>query len=195
MSPFYIQWRKTAKNFILDIVELHKTGIYLNFQGKLVDLGYADDIGLLAILKEYLELKLSTLVNESCKAGLKINVTKTNASRINARILPLLIIKALQSRMSHIEERHAYTRILSLRYLITGATISKLKAFVNRCLKERRKIWWSRRISYEHLCKSTGQRSIEKEIMKGQYRWLDHMLKKNIDVISHSALRRTPQGN
>ena len=60
-----------------------KTGIQWTFTKQLEDLDFADDIGLLSHRQQHAQEKLDRVANEADKTGLKINVGKTEALRIN----------------------------------------------------------------------------------------------------------------
>ena len=60
-----------------------KTGIQWTFTKQLEDLDFADDISLLSHRQQHAQEKLDRVASEAEKTGMKINVGKTEALRIN----------------------------------------------------------------------------------------------------------------
>ena len=74
-----VDWvmRRTVRN--------GKTGIRWKFTSKLDDLDYADDLALIASIKQHLQLKTDRLCRVAQRVGLKVNSQKTKVIRINSR--------------------------------------------------------------------------------------------------------------
>ena len=62
-----------------------ENGIRWNFNNKLDDLDFEDDVALLSSTKQHIQIKTTKLVEESERLGLKVNVGKTKVMRINTR--------------------------------------------------------------------------------------------------------------
>jgi Reverse transcriptase (RNA-dependent DNA polymerase)/Domain of unknown function (DUF6451) len=79
-------------------------------------------------------------------------------------------------------------------WFVTNEIMSKLQAYVNRCLRYIMKIRWPRIISNQELWKLTDQVDINLEVRRRKYGWIGHTLRKNTDEICHSVLEWNPQG-
>ena len=120
-----------------------ETGIRWNFNNKLDDLDFADDVALLSSTKQHIQMKTTKLVEESERLGLKVNVGKTKVLRINARNEGKIYIKG--------EEIEDVTSFIYLGATVTpeGGGMGDMK---NRLSKARntftrlKKIWSSNNI-------------------------------------------------
>ena len=79
-------------------------------------------------------------------------------------------------------------------WFVTKEIMSKLQAYVNRCLRFIMNIRWPRIISNQELWKLTDQVDINLEIRRRKYGWIGHTLRKKADEICHSVLQWNPQG-
>ena len=115
-----------------------ETGIPGNFNNKLDDLDFADDVALLSSTKQHIQMKTTKLVEESERLGLKVNVGKTKVLRINARNEEKIYLKG--------EEIENVTSFIYLGATVTpeGGRMADMK---NRLSKARntftrlKKIW------------------------------------------------------
>ena len=77
----------------------------------------------------------------------------------------------------------------------TKATLKKLQAFANRCLRRIVGVHWPNTISNSNLYERTGQQTVEQQLKKRRWRWIGHTLRKPTGSISHSCLKWNPQGH
>ena len=77
---------------------------------------------------------------------------------------------------------------------LTKILENKIQTFVNRCLRQIKKIFWPRTITNEDPWKSCGISEIWALIQARKWRWLGHTLRKGQDEISKIALKWNPQG-
>ena len=63
----------------------NNTGIRWNFTSKLEDLDFADDITLMSPCYTYMQTKTRQLNQFAARAGLRININKTQVLRINRK--------------------------------------------------------------------------------------------------------------
>ena len=102
--PFCSQMTKRVLsqcNSRLKTLREGNTGIRWRFTGKLEDLEFADDPGLLSSTRRQLQLKNERLSNASKGTGLKINITKTKVMRLNAASKEKVIVNG--EELGHVD--------------------------------------------------------------------------------------------
>ena len=120
-----------------------ESGIRWKFASKLDDLDFADDVVLISSTKQQIQDETTRMNKQDRRMGLKINMKKTKAIRINARNQEMITI-----------DGHGIEEVDEFTYL--GATICKegggMKDLQNRLSKARvafvrlKKIWSSKNI-------------------------------------------------
>jgi len=78
---------------------------------------------------------------------------------------------------------------------VTKQYSNKLQTFVNKCLRNIKKIRWPEKISNTELWNQTNQQTINEEILKRKWGWIRHTLRKPVSNITRQALFWNPQGN
>jgi hypothetical protein len=77
---------------------------------------------------------------------------------------------------------------------MTVATINRIQAFVNSCLRRILQIRWPDKISNTNLWQRSNQAPIETEMMQRRWKWIGHTLRKPHKNITRQALSWNPQG-
>ncbi|XP_068749524.1 uncharacterized protein [Montipora capricornis] len=67
----------------------------------------------------------------------------------------------------------------------------RLSGFHTSCLRKICRICWPQKITNKELYQRTGQRDITTVIMQRRWRWLGHVIRKDRDSITRTALRWT----
>jgi hypothetical protein len=80
-------------------------------------------------------------------------------------------------------------------WLVTSEIRCNIQTFVNRILRYILRIWWPNIISNKDLWKATGQEDIRLEIIRRNFRWIGHKLRKDDGEIPKAALLWNPQGS
>ena len=77
---------------------------------------------------------------------------------------------------------------------MTEKTVSKLHAFINRCLRRILGIYWSATISNANLWETTGQAPVREELTSRKWTWIGHTLRRPNYCIARQALLWNPPG-
>ena len=77
---------------------------------------------------------------------------------------------------------------------MTRNDLQKLSGFHTKCLRRILRIFWPNTISNEELYERCGQESMEDILMRRRWRWIGHILRKEADDITKTALHWTPEG-
>ena len=77
---------------------------------------------------------------------------------------------------------------------MTEKDLSKISAFHTRILRIIIRIFWPNTISNQQLLARTNQESIETIITRRRWRWIGHIMRKEQDDITKTALHWTPEG-
>ena len=75
---------------------------------------------------------------------------------------------------------------------VTQRDSQRLSVFHTSCLRKICRIYWPQKITNKELYQRTGQRDIFTAIMQRRWRWLGHVIRKDRDSITRTALRWTP---
>ena len=75
---------------------------------------------------------------------------------------------------------------------VTQRDSQRLSGFHTSCLRKICRIYWPQKITNKELYQRTGQRDITMVIMQRRWRWLGHVIRKDRDSITRTALRWTP---
>ena len=81
-----------------------------------------------------------------------------------------------------------------LFYETTGKVQRRLQTFLNTCLRRIFGIRWSDRERNEVLWERAGQEPVSKQILKRNWSWIGHILRKPPNNTTRQALRWNPQG-
>lgn len=73
----------TALDIVFEATSCRQAGISWRLTDKLTELAYADDVALLAVRRDDMQNKVSSLSEEAIKVGLKINIAKSKCMSIN----------------------------------------------------------------------------------------------------------------
>ena len=68
----------------------------------------------------------------------------------------------------------------------------RLSGFHTSCLRKIYRIYWPQKITNKELYQRTGQRDITMVVKQRRWRWHGHVIRKNRDSITRTALRWTP---
>jgi len=82
---------------------------------------------------------------------------------------------------------------MALKHGVTKQNSNKLQTFVNKCLRNIKKIRWPEKISNTVLWNQTNQQPINEEILKRKWGWIGHTLRKPVSNITRQALFWNPQ--
>ena len=74
---------------------------------------------------------------------------------------------------------------------VTQRDSQRQSGFHSSCLRKTCRIYWPQKITSKELYQRTGQRDITTVIMQRRWRWLGHVIRKDRDSITRTALRWT----
>ena len=77
---------------------------------------------------------------------------------------------------------------------MTGADLAKLRSFHTTCLRRILKIFWPEKISNEDLLKRCEQQDMGTIITRRRWKWIGHVLRRDPQSITRTALHWTPDG-
>ena len=77
---------------------------------------------------------------------------------------------------------------------MTESDLSKLSSFHTKNLRRILRVFWPETISNQHLLARCNQDSMETIIMQRRWRWIGHVMRREPDNISRTALHWTPEG-
>ncbi|XP_060077350.1 uncharacterized protein LOC132556910 [Ylistrum balloti] len=77
---------------------------------------------------------------------------------------------------------------------MTETDINKLSVFHTKNLKRILRIFWPNTISNQQLLARCSQDNMETIIMRRRWRWIGHVMRKDQDNITRTALHWTPEG-
>ena len=77
---------------------------------------------------------------------------------------------------------------------ITDQDMKKVSVFHNNCLMRICKVFWPIKISNDDLFNRTSETNMENEICKRRWRWIGHILRKEMGNTTKTALRWPPEG-
>ena len=75
---------------------------------------------------------------------------------------------------------------------VTQRDSQRLSGFHTSCLRKICRIYWPQKITNKELYQRTGQRDITTVVKQRRWRWLGHVIRKDRDSITRTALRWTP---
>ena len=75
----------------------------------------------------------------------------------------------------------------------TNQITRRLQIFVNKCLRRIMIIKWTDKITNEELWRITHQKSIDNQIKRRIWNWIEHTLRKETGTIEETALDWNPQ--
>ena len=76
----------------------------------------------------------------------------------------------------------------------TKSVLQKIQTFFNTCLRRIYKIRWPEKIKNEDLLQRAGQEPVAKQILRRNWGWMGHTLRKPASSITRQALTWNPQG-
>jgi hypothetical protein len=71
--------------------------------------------------------------------------------------------------------------------------INSLQAFINKCLRRIRCIFWPTVVTNENLWKLTNKEPVATTIKRRKWEWIGHTLRKDQSAIERQALDWSPQ--
>ena len=77
---------------------------------------------------------------------------------------------------------------------MTETDLERLSTFHTKSLRRILRIFWPQTISNQELFALCDQESMATIIMKRRWRWIGHIMRREQDSISRTALRWTPEG-
>ena len=164
-----------------------KTGIQWTFTKQLEDLDFADDICLLSHKHQHAQSKLTTLSEEAAKTGLKINVKKTEAMRLNNKLeLPV------QLQGENIKDTDRFTYLGSILSK-DGGSDDDIKSRINKArhvFTTLRPIWNSKALSLPNKIRifNTNVKSV---LLYGSETWrVTNITTNKLQTFANKCLRR-----
>ena len=77
---------------------------------------------------------------------------------------------------------------------MTEADLNKLRSFHTTCLRRILRIFWPQKISNEDLLKRCKQEDMGTIITRRRWKWIGHVLRRDPQSITRTALHWTPDG-
>ena len=72
--------------------------------------------------------------------------------------------------------------------------LTKVQAFITKCLRRLLRFWWPEKIRNEELWDRTGQEPVKSVTSRRKWSWIEHTLRKPKDNITKQALWWNPSG-
>ena len=168
----------------------------------LEDLDFADDLALVSHTL-HIQEKTSCVNRFAQQIGLNISLKKTEVMTLNTQNPPPIQINGINIPAT---EEFSYLGSI-VRY--DGGTGNDIKSRLNKARNTFRmmnnvwkstkysiniRIFWPNTISNQQLLARTNQESIETIITRRRWRWIGHIMRKEQDDITKTALHWTPEG-
>ena len=77
---------------------------------------------------------------------------------------------------------------------VTVQDLNKLSSFHNGCLRKILKVFWPQKITNKLLHETTGSEDITTLLKRKRWSWIGHVLRRENDDLTKTALRWTPEG-